>query len=86
MKLAIFAVFLALFLATALAQTSPQKAVMVTYKQDTPDSVLEQAKEAIRQAGGIITHEFSKTLIRSRRFSELTLSRIAQGIRRQCAS
>ena len=55
-----FSVLLALLLVSVLAQTSPQKAVMVSYKQETPNSVLEQAKEAIRQAGGVITHEFSK--------------------------
>ncbi|KAK0740293.1 hypothetical protein B0T18DRAFT_440034 [Schizothecium vesticola] len=39
-----------------------QKSVIVSYPEGTPDSVLDQAKDAIRQAGGQITHEY--TLIR----------------------
>ncbi|KAI9689454.1 MAG: hypothetical protein M1822_010105 [Bathelium mastoideum] len=57
MKLCILS-SLAFLAASVLAQTAPQKAVMVTYKQDTPNSVLEQAKAAIEQAGGLVTHEF----------------------------
>lgn len=41
----------------ALAGDS-QKSVVVTYPQDTPNSVLTTAKNAIIDAGGIITHEF----------------------------
>lgn len=35
-----------------------QKQVIVSYPQDTPDSVVAQAKQAIVDAGGIITHEY----------------------------
>ena len=35
-----------------------QKPVVITYPEDTPNSVLDQAKQAIIDAGGIITHEY----------------------------
>ena len=62
MRLEVFA-FFAFLIACALAQTVPLKAVMVSYNQETPESVLDQAKQAIEQAGGIITHEFSKMIM-----------------------
>lgn len=34
------------------------KAVIVSYSESTPDAVLDQAKEAIKAGGGIITHEY----------------------------
>ncbi|KAI9711215.1 MAG: hypothetical protein M1820_002202 [Bogoriella megaspora] len=58
MKWAFCTILLAILVACALAQTSSQKAVMVTYESDTPDSVIDKAKEAIEQAGGEITHTF----------------------------
>jgi hypothetical protein len=42
----------------ALAATQPQKAVLITYPDNTPESILDQAKDAIKAAGGIITHEY----------------------------
>ncbi|KKK13900.1 hypothetical protein P175DRAFT_0532284 [Aspergillus ochraceoroseus IBT 24754] len=33
--------------------------ILVTYPKNTPDSVIEEAKESIRKAGGVITHEYS---------------------------
>jgi Mrp family chromosome partitioning ATPase len=56
MKLAIISV-LALA-AVVLGAQMPQKAVIVSYPNDTPDSVLNQAKDAIKAAGGMITHEY----------------------------
>ncbi|GAD97320.1 conserved hypothetical protein [Paecilomyces variotii No. 5] len=42
-----------------LAQAvSSQKSFIVTYPKDTPDSVLTTAKDAITEAGGLITHEY----------------------------
>ncbi|KAH8904012.1 endopeptidase inhibitor-like protein [Coniochaeta sp. PMI_546] len=35
-----------------------QKSVIVSYPADTPNSVLDQAKDAIKESGGIITHEY----------------------------
>ncbi|KAL2170917.1 hypothetical protein VTG60DRAFT_4321 [Thermothelomyces hinnuleus] len=36
-----------------------QKSVLVTYPPETPDSVVEQAKKAVVDAGGVITHEYT---------------------------
>ncbi|KAI9730928.1 MAG: hypothetical protein M1818_008002 [Claussenomyces sp. TS43310] len=56
MKLSILSL---LTIATAvLAVTAPQKAVIVTYPANTPNSVIDQAMNAIKSAGGIITHEY----------------------------
>ncbi|MCJ1368401.1 hypothetical protein MMC16_007543 [Acarospora aff. strigata] len=57
MKLLFFSLLLAIF-ASAVQGVAPQKAVVITYPQDTPDSVLEQAKDAFKAAGGVITHEY----------------------------
>jgi hypothetical protein len=56
MKFAIFSLFT--FVALVLGVTMPQKAVIISYPDNTPDSVLNQAKDAIKAAGGIITHEY----------------------------
>jgi len=53
------AFYLLALLPIALAIKMPSKAVIVTYPDDTPDSVLKDAKDAITQAGGKITHEYS---------------------------
>ena len=46
------------FVTVVMAAAQPQKAVIVSYPNDTPDSIVDQAKEAILAAGGIITHEY----------------------------
>lgn len=35
------------------------KSILVTYPPETPNSVVEQAKKAVVDAGGIITHEYT---------------------------
>ncbi|KAN0110343.1 hypothetical protein V8E51_006730 [Hyaloscypha variabilis] len=56
MKLAIFSILALLTVVMAAAQ--PQKAVIVSYPNDTPDSIIDAAKDAIVAAGGVITHEY----------------------------
>ncbi|KAH8593650.1 hypothetical protein B0O99DRAFT_626738 [Bisporella sp. PMI_857] len=56
MKIAILSL-LALVGAT-MAVELPQKSVIVSYPNETPDSIIEQAKNAIKEAGGMITHEY----------------------------
>lgn len=56
MKFQIIPLF-ALF-ALALGVTQPQKQVIVSYPDNTPDAVLDKAMNAIKEAGGIITHEY----------------------------
>lgn len=58
MKLFFFSFLLVCLFALTAVALAPQKAVIVTYPEDTPDSVLDQAKDAIRKAGGMITHEY----------------------------
>ncbi|KKZ59180.1 hypothetical protein EMCG_05427 [[Emmonsia] crescens] len=58
MKLYLVTILLALLAPAVLAGTEPQKAVMVTYPKDTPNSVIEQAMQAVKDAGGTITHKF----------------------------
>lgn len=54
-----FTLFSLLTLITvAMAATMPQKAVIVSYPDETPDNIVDQAKEAIKAAGGMITHEY----------------------------
>lgn len=42
----------------ALASIIPQKSVIISYDDNTPASVIDQAMDAIKAAGGIITHEY----------------------------
>lgn len=60
MQLGFFALLVAAFAAAALAVSVPQHAVIVSYPDNTPDSVLDEAKHAIKAAGGVVTHEYSK--------------------------
>ncbi|CAK7210413.1 hypothetical protein SCUCBS95973_000775 [Sporothrix curviconia] len=53
----IFAAVMAL--AMGAAAVDVKKQVIVTYESNTPDWVLNEAKDAIRAAGGIITHEYN---------------------------
>ena len=54
-----FAILSLLAVATmTLGAALPQKNIIVSYPDETPDSVVEQAKEAIKAAGGMITHEY----------------------------
>ncbi|KAK0741762.1 hypothetical protein B0T21DRAFT_283691 [Apiosordaria backusii] len=36
-----------------------QKSVLISYPPETPDSIVDDAKKAIKDAGGIITHEYT---------------------------
>lgn len=51
---------IAVVLSASASALATQKAVIVTYPADTPKSVLEQAMSSIREAGGVVTHEYSK--------------------------
>ncbi|KAF2491828.1 hypothetical protein BU16DRAFT_530257 [Lophium mytilinum] len=58
MRFAIFSILFALLAALAMAK-APLKSVIVSYPDSTPNSVLDKAKSAIVEAGGIITHEYN---------------------------
>ncbi|KAH7413183.1 hypothetical protein BKA64DRAFT_660460 [Cadophora sp. MPI-SDFR-AT-0126] len=44
--------------AVAFSATMPQKAVIISYPDNTPTSVIDDAMAAIKAAGGMITHEY----------------------------
>ena len=56
MKIVIFS--LLALAAVVMGATMPQKAVIISYPDNTPDSVVDQAMDAIKAAGGMITHEY----------------------------
>ncbi|KAI9647521.1 hypothetical protein NHQ30_003906 [Ciborinia camelliae] len=56
MKLTLFSTFL--FLTAVLSATEPQKAVIISYPDNTPINVVQKAMDAIKAAGGSITHEY----------------------------
>ncbi|KAB2105060.1 hypothetical protein AG0111_0g7062 [Alternaria gaisen] len=58
MRFAIFS-FLVALLATLIMATAPHRSVIISWPKDTPDEIVEQSKEAIRQAKGVITHEYN---------------------------
>jgi hypothetical protein len=45
-------------LAASVSAVAVQKSAIVSFPKDTPGSVVDQAKDAIIAAGGVITHEF----------------------------
>jgi ABC-type branched-subunit amino acid transport system substrate-binding protein len=59
MRFLLLSLFVALFFASAYAVKQQQKAVIITYDQDTPDHEVNKAIEALKEAGGVITHEYS---------------------------
>ncbi|KAK4934344.1 hypothetical protein LTR66_015629 [Elasticomyces elasticus] len=59
MRLFLFSFLVALFAAFALA-SAPTKQIVVTYEDpNTPQSVIDAAMQAIKDAGGVITHEYN---------------------------
>ncbi len=49
----------AVALAAGVLAVDVQKQVIISYPSDTPDWVVNEAKEAIIKANGIITHEYN---------------------------
>jgi len=45
-------------LAGSVAAVAQQKSVIISYPKDTPQNIVDQARDAIVAAGGIITHEY----------------------------
>lgn len=65
MRFAILSILIAFLCAFALA-VAPQKAIVVSYEDpNTPQSVVDEAMDAIKKAGGVITHEYSMLCLRS---------------------
>ncbi|KAF2855291.1 hypothetical protein T440DRAFT_464565 [Plenodomus tracheiphilus IPT5] len=58
MRFALFSLVVALLAAFAMA-VAPHRSVIISWPNETPDHVIEEAKEAIRKAEGEITHEYN---------------------------
>ncbi|OAX81706.1 hypothetical protein ACJ72_03950 [Emergomyces africanus] len=59
MKLYFFTLLLAVLAPAVFAGgAKPERTVLVTYPKDTPCSIIEQAVQAVKDAGGKITHQF----------------------------
>ncbi|KAF1831042.1 hypothetical protein BDW02DRAFT_572389 [Decorospora gaudefroyi] len=58
MRFAILSLLIAL-LATFAMAAAPHRSVIISWPNDTPDEIVEQSKEAIRKAKGVITHEYN---------------------------
>ncbi|KAI8943793.1 hypothetical protein NX059_001767 [Plenodomus lindquistii] len=58
MRFALFSLVIALLAAFAMA-VAPHRSVIISWPKDTPDKIIEEAKEAIRKAKGQITHEYN---------------------------
>jgi hypothetical protein len=55
----LFAILIAaLTLLSGVIAVDVQKSVIISYPAETPDSVVDQAKKAIIEGGGLITHEY----------------------------
>lgn len=53
MRFALFSLVTAL-LATFAMAVAPQRSVIISWPNETPDHIVEEAKEAIRQAKGVV--------------------------------
>ncbi|KAF2180252.1 hypothetical protein K469DRAFT_715502 [Zopfia rhizophila CBS 207.26] len=58
MRFALFSFLLALLAAYAMA-AAPLKSVIISYPNETPPHIVDQAMDAIREAGGQITHTYN---------------------------
>jgi hypothetical protein len=65
------------FVASILAVTAPQKPVVVSYPEDTPASVIQNAIEEIKKDGGTITHEYALIKGFAAKVAEATLDKIS---------
>jgi hypothetical protein len=59
MRFATLSIIAALFAAVTMA-AAPLRSVIISFPNDTPDHVVEEAKEGIRKDNGVITHEYSE--------------------------
>lgn len=62
----------ALTLLSGAIAADVQKSVLVTYPPETPDSIVDQAKKAVIDAGGMITHEYTLIKYVSASFTNAT--------------
>ncbi|KAA8620355.1 hypothetical protein PtrV1_07449 [Pyrenophora tritici-repentis] len=51
--------FLVALLATFAMAVAPQRSVIISWPKGTPNEIVQQGKDAIKKAGGVITHEYN---------------------------
>ena len=61
MRFFFIALLIAIFLTTTYGVKPSQKKVLVTYDSETPDSEVERAIDALREAGGVVEHKFGSS-------------------------
>jgi len=59
MKLSLLALIPALLAIGTTAVATPQRSVIVSYSDNTPETVVVQAMKAISDAGGMVTHQYT---------------------------
>ncbi len=59
MRFTVFSLVIALLAAFAMA-VAPQRSVVISWPNDTPDHIVEEAKEAIRNAKGYMPPTLSR--------------------------
>ncbi|MCJ1314472.1 hypothetical protein MMC25_008154 [Agyrium rufum] len=57
MRISVFALLVGL--ASCVAAANPEKQVIILFPKDTPKGLLDEAMNAVKAAGGTITHEYS---------------------------
>ncbi|KAJ4415399.1 hypothetical protein N0V85_002737 [Neurospora sp. IMI 360204] len=67
----------ALALVSGAIAVDIQKSVIITYKENIPDSVIMQDKQRIVDAGGVITHEYTFIKGFSAKVGEKTLESVS---------
>ena len=58
----VFIAFLAALLIVSVMAVAPRKSVIISYPNDTPQSVVDDAMASIEKNGGRITHKYSTSL------------------------
>ncbi|KAF2878428.1 hypothetical protein BDV95DRAFT_480224 [Massariosphaeria phaeospora] len=59
MRFAVFAFLFALLATLTMATGAPQRSVIISYPNSTPQSTVDEVMAAIRKAGGTITHVYN---------------------------
>ncbi|KAI9669899.1 MAG: hypothetical protein M1831_006934 [Alyxoria varia] len=75
MKLNLFFGLIGLLIVAVMARVN-DKSIIVTYPEETPDSVIEQAKADIKMDHGEITHEYKLIKGFAAKVSEDTLQQV----------
>jgi hypothetical protein len=62
MRFALFSIIIALFAAVTMAVAPELHSVIISFPNETPDHVVQSAKDMVLAGKGKITHEYSESL------------------------